>query len=86
MPLAVVLLGAYTPSTAALPPIAMVEVEAATPPPVAYCACATWLVAPATSTAVVTALATADLFGFPRAESFSEAATHAPRDSFQIER
>ncbi len=64
----------------------MAEVEVVVPPPVAYCACATWLAAPATSTAVVTALATADLFGFPRAESFSEAATHAPRDSFQIER
>jgi len=33
-----------------------------------------------------TAMATADLFGLPRAESCSDAATQAPRASFQIER
>ncbi|VWD22156.1 hypothetical protein BCO71171_03300 [Burkholderia contaminans] len=42
--------------------------------------------APATMMAAATALTTADLFGLPRAESISDAATHAPRDSFQIER
>ncbi|KVH63011.1 hypothetical protein WS89_00020 [Burkholderia sp. MSMB1072] len=38
------------------------------------------------ATATSTAAATADLFGLPRAESFSDAATQAPRASFQIER
>ncbi len=69
------------------PPIAMAWVLVVEPPPAVYCASATlFCVAPATSMAVVTALATADLFGFPRAESISEAATQAPSDSFQIER
>ncbi|ALX46963.1 hypothetical protein WT08_12510 [Burkholderia sp. MSMB1552] len=36
--------------------------------------------------ATATAAATTDLFGLPRAESSSEAATHAPSASFQIER
>nr|WP_242468521.1 hypothetical protein [Burkholderia plantarii] len=86
VPVAVVLLGVYTPSTAALPPMAIADVLVVAPPPVAYCACTALLPAPATSTAVVTALATADLFGLPFAESISDAATHAPRDSFQIDR
>ncbi|AOJ79140.1 hypothetical protein WJ35_27755 [Burkholderia ubonensis] len=52
-----------------------------------YCACATLpTVAPATSATAATAFATADLFGLPRAESSSDAATQAPSDSFQIER
>ncbi|BEH21781.1 hypothetical protein X963_2393 [Burkholderia pseudomallei MSHR7498] len=38
------------------------------------------------STAAVTTFATADLFGLPRADEISEAATHAPSASFQIER
>ncbi|KGR95046.1 hypothetical protein X946_5239 [Burkholderia sp. ABCPW 111] len=41
---------------------------------------------PATSTAATIAFATADLFGLPRADEISEAATHAPSASFQIER
>ncbi|KVC67991.1 hypothetical protein [Burkholderia stagnalis] len=42
--------------------------------------------APATSTAPTTTFATADLFGLPRAVEISDAATHAPSASFQIER
>ncbi|AOI77167.1 hypothetical protein WS54_10250 [Burkholderia sp. NRF60-BP8] len=38
------------------------------------------------TTAANTAAATADLFGLPRAESSSDAATQAPSASFQIER
>ncbi|KHJ59923.1 hypothetical protein [Burkholderia glumae] len=86
VPVAIVLLGVYTPSTAALPPMAMADVLVVAPPPVAYCACTALLPAPAISTAVVTALVTADLFGLPLAESISDTATHAPRDSFQIDR
>ncbi|AOK08712.1 hypothetical protein WI41_09305 [Burkholderia latens] len=44
------------------------------------------LATPATSAAAATAFTTADLFGLPRAESCSDAATQAPRASFQIER
>ncbi|MDR9238595.1 hypothetical protein FEP07_02602 [Burkholderia multivorans] len=74
-----------------LPPIAIAWLPvAATPPPVPpaeYCACATLpTAAPATSATVATAFTTADLFGLPRAESISDAATQAPRASFQIER
>jgi len=57
------------------------------PPPAKYCACATLpAAAPATSATVATTFTTADLFGLPRAESCSDAATQAPRASFQIER
>ncbi|VWC96300.1 DNA-directed RNA polymerase II [Burkholderia contaminans] len=38
------------------------------------------------ASAATAATTTADLFGLPRAESISDAATHAPRASFQIER
>ncbi|KKI83800.1 hypothetical protein WJ14_09825 [Burkholderia cenocepacia] len=38
------------------------------------------------ATAANTAAVTADLFGLPRAESCSDAATQAPSASFQIER
>ncbi|KWC04549.1 hypothetical protein WL44_26690 [Burkholderia ubonensis] len=38
------------------------------------------------ASAAIAATTTADLFGLPRAESSSEAATQAPSDSFQIER
>ncbi len=74
-----------------LPPIAIDCAPDATTdpprPPAEYCACATLpTLAPATRTAVATAFTTADLFGLPRAESCSDAATQAPRASFQIER
>ncbi len=38
------------------------------------------------ASAATAATTTADLFGLPRAESCSDAATQAPRASFQIER
>ncbi|POM17353.1 hypothetical protein CSX04_05651 [Burkholderia cepacia] len=68
-------------------PMAIEVALVAFPPPALYCACATLPTpAPATSTAAATAFTTADLFGLPRAESCSDAATQAPRASFQIER
>ena len=74
-----------------LPPMAIAWAPEATTeppePPALYCACATLpTVAPATSATVATAFTTADLFGLPRAVSCSDAATQAPRASFQIER
>ncbi|KVX60564.1 hypothetical protein WT33_18195 [Burkholderia stagnalis] len=42
--------------------------------------------APVTITVATTAFATADLFGLPRAEEISDAATHAPSASFQMVR
>lgn len=83
-PLAVVVLPALPPIAIACDPDATTEPPN---PPALYCACATLpTVAPATSATAATAFATADLFGLPRAESCSEAATQAPRASFQIER
>jgi hypothetical protein len=70
----------------ARPPTAMACAPVAVPPPAEYCACATFMLAPATSTAAATALATDDLLGLPRAAEISDAATQAPRASFQIER
>ncbi len=68
------------------PPIEMACPPVAVPPPAAYCACATFMLAPATSITAAIALATDDLLDLPRADEISDAATQAPRDSFQIER
>ncbi len=64
-----------------LPPIAIAPVTRVAPPPAAYCAktaCGDAISATANNAT------TLRLFGFPRAESFSEAATQAPSASFQI--
>jgi hypothetical protein len=67
-------------------PIAMAPVPVAVPPPAWYCACATFRPTPPSSTANATAWLMADLLRLPRAAVFSEVATQAPSDSFQMER
>jgi hypothetical protein len=76
-PDAVVVLPAKPPIAIACPPVAV-------PPPAEYCACATFMPALALRTTTAIALATDDLFGLPRADEISDAATHAPRASFQM--
>jgi hypothetical protein len=67
-------------------PIAIDAEEDATPPPAEYCAWALFTPILARITAAQTACATARLLGLPLAESISDAATQAPKDSFQIVR
>jgi hypothetical protein len=65
-------------------PMAIAEFDVALPPPCAYCPCATSATALANITPTAIFLSTADLFGFPRADESSDAATHVPSASFQM--
>ena len=66
------------------PPMAIACAPVAVPFPTAYCASATFTPALAASTTTAMAFATEDLFGLPRADEISDAATHAPSASFQM--
>ena len=66
------------------PPTAIDCAPVAVPFPAAYCACTTLTPALALKTTTAIALATDDLFGLPRADEISDAATQAPRASFQM--
>lgn len=68
----------------AFEPIAIAPVPDAAPPPAEYCAFAILPTATVARAAMVSNFTARDLLGLPRADEISDAATHAPRASFQM--